>query len=109
MSEHDGCSRCGICCTWIAFRCYHGGAEWEEFYRVRGCQLLKGPNGEPQGLLVPSQCQHLDWEYPEISPGVFSEKKCTCLIYKDRPARCRMPEGQPDGKTFYRHEGCTRP
>ena len=109
MKESDGCSRCGECCRWLAFRCWHGGLKWAEFYEKRGCKIVYDDidPSKPIGMLVPSACSHLRYRHIDIKdPGKGFEWYCD--IYKTRPALCRMPPGQPDGKMFYRHEGCTR-
>jgi len=33
------CSRCGKCCTTIAFGMAYGGLDWNEYYFQRGCRI----------------------------------------------------------------------
>ena len=83
------CKQCGACCRLIAFGMAYGGAEWNEYYHVRGCRVEPGV-----GLLVPSICPHLQQHGDRFE----------CDIYEKRPALCRLSN---KNTRFYKPPGCT--
>jgi Fe-S-cluster containining protein len=89
------CSQCGKCCELIAFGAAYGGADWNEYYFRRGCEIVAGI-----GMLVPSRCPQLE---------SLPDGKTRCKIYETRPRLCRISvlEGGKVGMRFYRPPGCT--
>lgn len=81
------CNKCGKCCEVIALRVPKDAHVLHEYFSARG---LRTDPDDPEAVLVPSRCQHLEGG--------------KCEIYEDRPTICRL---YPMIGISYIPEGCS--
>lgn len=76
-----GCQQCGTCCKWLGFSFDGLSGKALEFYKERGCKILKSEHGEYR-IYIAIPCPHL--------------KESKCAIYDNRPLVCIEGRGFED-------------